>query len=159
MTLDVAQALALEAAAITLPVPSGDIAAIADIAANIETLTPAQIASLTTLHVTQIKATDASVTLTVAQALALESAKVSLSLPTGDSAIVVDTAADLETLTAAQIASLSSTLHVSAVEASDTTLALTTGAGCGLRERAISLCRLLWALRSRSRTRRRICRR
>ena len=126
VTLSVAQAQALETAAITLAAPSGDIAAIADAAANIETLTSAQIASLTTLHVTQIQAIDAGVTLTVAQAQALETAKVSVSAPAGDHDSLIDTAAIIETLTAAQIASLSSTLHVSAVEASDTSLVVTT---------------------------------
>ena len=77
------------------------------------------------MHVTQIQASDANVTLSVAQAQALETAKVSLLVLTGDTAIIVDTAADLAKFTAAQIASLS-TLHVSAVDASDTTLALTT---------------------------------
>ena len=138
MTLTVAQAAALEAAAIKLAVPTGDIAVIVDKAANVAGLTAAQIASLTTLHVTQIQASDANVTLSVAQAQALETAKVSLLIPTGDTAIIIDTAADLQKFTSAQIASLS-TLHVSAVDASDANLALTTAQAVAFESAHIAL--------------------
>ncbi len=125
VSLSVAQALALETAAVSLAVPSGDVVVIADAAAEIGTLAPAQITSLSTLHVTQLQATDATVMFNVAQALALETAKVTLAMPAGDSAQVVDTATNLATLTANQIASLSSSLHVGEVEASDTNAAFT----------------------------------
>ena len=138
VVLSVAQAQALEAAAVTLAAPSGDIAMIVDTAANIAGMTSAQIASLTTLHVTQIQASDANVTLSVAQAQALETAKVSLLVPTGDTAIIVDTAADLAKFIAAQIASLS-TLHVSAVDARDTNLALTTAQAIAFENAHIAL--------------------
>ncbi len=139
VTLSVAQALALETAAVTLAVPTGDVAALADTATDIEGLTPTQIASLSTLHVTQLQATDAPVTLDVAQALALETAGVTLSMPPGDSAAVVDTAANIEALTTTQIASLSSSLHVGEVEASDTNVAITTAQTVAFENASVAL--------------------
>ena len=126
VTLNAAQALALEAAGITLVVPSGDSAAVADTATDIAKLTPSEIAGLPALHVTQIETTDTGVTLDLAQALGLETAKVALTMPSGDGASVLDMAANIDALTTAQITSLASLLHVSDVEASDTSLALTT---------------------------------
>ena len=139
VTLNVAQALALETAAVTLAVPSGDIAAISDTAANIETLTASRIASLTTLHVTQIQATDASLTMTVAQALALESAKVGLSAPAGDQDSIIDTAAHIERLTAAEIPGLAPTLHVTQIQATDASLAVTTAQAIAFESAHIAL--------------------
>ena len=100
-----------------LSVPSGAVVVHAHVAANLETLTTDEIAGLSRLHVTKIKATDAGATLSVAQALALETGRISLSAPSGDSVAIVDTAADIEALTTGEIASLAS-LHVSSVEAS-----------------------------------------
>jgi hypothetical protein len=78
-----------------------------DTAANIETLTAAEIASLTsTLHVTEVQASDASLALTTAQAVAFESADIALSAPMGSTVGVADTAAHLQALTAAQILAL-----------------------------------------------------
>ena len=80
---------------------------ISDTAANIENLTPTQIASFGSLRVSQIAANDASVALTVAQAEALEKASIPLSAPTGSLVTVSDTAANLQALTTTQILALS----------------------------------------------------
>ncbi len=124
VVLSAAQALALETAAIGLTAPSGSSDSVSDIAANVDALTTTQIAGLAALHVTQISTTDVGAILSVAQAAALETAKIGLAAPTGASSAIVDTAADIETLTTTQITSLS-TLHVTQVSASDRTLALT----------------------------------
>jgi hypothetical protein len=124
VTLSVAQALALETGGVALSVPTGGVAGITDEAANIETLTVQEVAGLTKLHVTRIAAFGASVTLGMAQALALATAGVKLSAPNGDSVDVAATAAAIEALTTVQIAGLGSS-HVSAIEASDASLVLT----------------------------------
>jgi hypothetical protein len=103
LTLSVAQAQALEANSFELKAQAGYSAAISDSAADIETLTTKQIAGFAALDVTQIIATDASVSLTVAQAKALESANVRVSAPAGDTVQIYDTAKSLESLTASQI--------------------------------------------------------
>ena len=106
VTLTVGQAQALESAKVTLSVSAGDTVSLIDTAAHIEALTAAQIASLASLHVTQIQASDSSVSLTAAQAAALESAHIPVSVPSGDSVMLLDTAANLQALTAAQIQAL-----------------------------------------------------
>ena len=79
---------------------------ISNSAADIETLTAAQIAGLPALYVTQINANDTSVSLTVAQAKALEVRRIPVSAPAGDTVQVSDTAAHLQGLTASQIGGL-----------------------------------------------------
>jgi len=106
VTLSVAQAVALESAALTLSLPAGDYTVLSDTAAHIDGLTAAQIADLSALHVTKISASDTSVALSVAQAVALEGADISVGAPTGSNVTLSDTAAHLETLTAAQITAL-----------------------------------------------------
>jgi hypothetical protein len=107
LALSVGQTIALETSGDSLALQSGYSASISDTAANIETLTTAQIAGLSALDVTEINATDTSVMLTVAQATTLESAGIPLSAPAGDRAQVSDTAAHLQGLTASQIDGLS----------------------------------------------------
>jgi len=106
VTLTVAQAVAFETSKVTLSLHSGDYAILSDVAANIATLTATQIAGLTALHVTQIQATDTTAKLTVAQALALESAKIPVAAPAGSLVEVSDTAANLEALTASETSGL-----------------------------------------------------
>ncbi len=106
VTLSVALALALEGDNIKLTVPSGDKVTISDTAANIAALRAAQIAALPAAGVSGIVATGGGVTLSVAQAIALETAMVTLAVPSGDQVTISDTAARLEALTAAQISAL-----------------------------------------------------
>jgi hypothetical protein len=77
--------------------------AISDTAANIQSLTSAQIATLHQMHVSQITATDAGPGLSAAQAVALENQSISVSAPTGSLVMVSDTAANLQAMTTAQI--------------------------------------------------------
>ena len=106
LTLDMAEALAFGMAGIKLAAPSGDSVSVADLAASIEALTPAQILGLGASHVSAIAASDASVFLSAAQGAAFESVHIALSAPSGDSMSVSDTAAHLQALTTAQLAGL-----------------------------------------------------
>jgi hypothetical protein len=106
LTLSAAQTTAIETSGISLGLQSGYSTFISDSAADIETLTTAQIAGLSALDVTGINATDTSVALTVARAEALESVGIPVSAPAGDTVQVSDTAAHLEGLTANQIGGL-----------------------------------------------------
>ncbi|MGO9756713.1 MAG: beta strand repeat-containing protein [Roseiarcus sp.] len=124
LTLSVAQAVALETAGVTLSAPGGNVVTIADEAANINALTASEIAGLKALHVSAIASADTGATLDVAQADALEAAKVTLSAPKGDNAVIIDAAANIETQTSAEISSLASSLSVNEVEASDASLAV-----------------------------------
>ena len=76
---------------------------ISDTAANIEKLTPTQIATLHQIGVNQITATGGSVGLTAAEAVALENQIISVSAPTGSLVTVSDTAANLQAMTTTQI--------------------------------------------------------
>jgi hypothetical protein len=87
-----AEALAFETSGIKLFVPSGDSVSVSDLAASIEALTPAKILGLGASHISEIAASDASLTLTSAQAAAFEVAHIMLSAPSGDSIDVSDTA-------------------------------------------------------------------
>jgi hypothetical protein len=124
VALTAQQADAFETANLTLTAPSGMSNTISDTASDIKGLTAAEISGLSKLHVTSIGATDTSVALTAAQAGALLSAKIALSVPTGDSVSIVDTAADIEGLTATRFAALAG-LGVKSITATDTGLALT----------------------------------
>ena len=77
--------------------------AIADTAANIQALTSAQITTLHAAGVSQIAATNGSVGLSAAQAVALENQFISVSAPTGALVTVSDTAANLQGMTTAQV--------------------------------------------------------
>jgi hypothetical protein len=84
----------------------------------IEALTPAQIAGLSVSQASHNLATNAGVVLSTAQAVAMETAGVTLVVPTGDRVSLYDTAAAIEALTPAQIMSLGAS-HVSLIAASD----------------------------------------
>ena len=94
-----------------------------DTAADIEKLTPTQIAALAGLGVKAIAATNASVLLTVAQATALETDGLAVSAPSGDVVTLSDTAAHVEALTPAQISDLE-TIGVAGIAATGASLAL-----------------------------------
>ena len=103
VVLTVAQALQLEDR-ITIFVPSGDTVTIADTAADIEAMTPAELDALPTARITAIAATDGSIVLQPGQANAITSAGLHMSVPHDDHIIVADTAADVIAMTTAQIA-------------------------------------------------------
>ena len=127
--LSVADALSLEGSSITVDAPPGDTVTIADTAAHIETLTapsnasPGDIAGLPAVGVTAIAATDASVQLTVAQAVALEQAGIAVTAPSGDTVTISDTAVDIENMSKYQIAGLPA-IGVSGVTATDASVVL-----------------------------------
>jgi hypothetical protein len=138
IVLTVAQAAALETAAIAVAGPAGGKVTIADTAAQIQTLTTGQIAALASLHVTQIAATDTSVALTVAQAVALETAGAAVSAPAGYTVTIADMAAQIQTLTAAQIAKLASALHLTRIAATDAAALLTVAQAIALESAGIA---------------------
>jgi ELWxxDGT repeat protein len=92
--LNAAQVEALESAKIGITVPSGDSVSLVDIAANIESLSQAQLAGLASLDVSAINATDASLSLTLDQVVGIESAAaaegstIPVGVPTGDTVTV-----------------------------------------------------------------------
>ena len=93
------QAAALVTALQTVSVGQGDTITVADEAANIENLTPAQIDALT--YVSNYTSTSGSVVLSAAQALALEATDKTVSA-SGGTVSVADTFADMLNVTAAQ---------------------------------------------------------
>ncbi len=95
----------------------------ADSAANIEALTAAQIASLETIPVDQIAAIDSSVSLSVAQIVALEAGNVLVTVPPGDTVTLVDTVANLESLTPSQLSGLAA-IGVTTATVEDTAASL-----------------------------------
>jgi autotransporter passenger strand-loop-strand repeat protein/ELWxxDGT repeat protein len=106
VTLTVAGAVSLEDVAVPVTVPMGDSVTIADTAADIEALTPAEIAALPSIGVTAIAATDASVAFSAAQAVALEGVSIAVTAPPGDKVTLADVEANIDALTPAQIAAL-----------------------------------------------------
>ena len=100
VSLTSAQAVALETAGLKVSAPSGDTVTLSDTAANIDGLTPTQITGLDAIGVTGIIASGA-VILSVADAMALETAGLAISDPT-----LSDTAANIESLTATEIRGL-----------------------------------------------------
>ncbi|MGD1015270.1 MAG: C2 family cysteine protease [Roseiarcus sp.] len=123
--LTVAQALALEAAALKVSAFSGDAVTLSDTAAHIEALTAGQIALLPAIDVTAIAARDASVSLSVAQVAALETAGLQVSVPTGDSVTLSDTTANFKTLTGTEIEGLAG-VGVTAIKSPAVNVAQTT---------------------------------
>jgi hypothetical protein len=78
-----------------------------DTAANVQALTPAEIGALAAKGVTRLTASDSGVTLSAAQAIALETAQIAVSTPAGENVRISDTVANLQKLTSAQISKLS----------------------------------------------------
>jgi hypothetical protein len=111
MALTVEQAAALEAAAITVSVPQGNSAALADTAANLALATAALISGLPTVGFSAIVAIDASVSFTVDQTAAIVAANLSVSAPAGDT--VTENFADgsQTVLTFGSAGGVSSALH------------------------------------------------
>ena len=108
--ISVAQALALEDANLGIRAPKGGnlTVAVSDLASNIAALTLKEINSLSATGVSRIAISNAAnLTLTVAQALALEANSLKVKAESGFSVAISDTAANLEGLTASQISGLS----------------------------------------------------
>jgi len=116
VTLNVAQALALEALGWTIAVPSGDTRKVSDTASAIEALSAGEIEGFSGIGVTKVAATVTGATLSVQQAVAFETAGLTLTAPSGMSNTISDTASDIEGLTAAEIAGLGK-LHVTQIAA------------------------------------------
>jgi hypothetical protein len=139
VALSVAQAAAVEAAALKVSAPSGKTVTLSDTAVDIETnLTASEIAGLKAVGITGIAATDASVTLTVTQAIALEAAAMKATAPAGDFATLSDTAANIEALTATEIAGLKA-IGVTAIAASDASALLSVAEAAALETAALKV--------------------
>jgi hypothetical protein len=105
LILSVAQGEALEGS-VSVTVPSGDSVSLFDIASVIETMTPQQIAGLSSLGITTVRAADTSVVLDWAQVTVLSAANLQVTAPAGSNVIYADTAAAVAALTPAQRAEL-----------------------------------------------------
>ena len=117
-----AEAVALENAFIVVTAPLGDgVATIADTAADIETLTPTELGALHSVGITAIMVVDRSAQFTAAQALALEGGSIVVTAPAGDTVTLLDTAADIETMSPAQLDGLEN-IGITAVWVSDQSL-------------------------------------
>ena len=125
VVLDVAQAEAIEDPNdpyTMVTVPSGDTVSIADTAADIQGMSLTQLSELIAVGVSTITAVDTSVTLTVAQAIALED-PILVTVPLGDTVTIADSAADIEGLTPAEITALPS-IGVTAITSLDASVTL-----------------------------------
>ena len=86
---------------------------------------------------TGVSVSDANnVTLTIAQVAAFETSKVGLSIQSGQQVVLADTAANIAALTTTQIAGLNA-LHVTQIQAADTTVKLTAAEATALESAAI----------------------
>ncbi len=92
---------------------------ISDSAADIESLTPEQIAAMPAADVYSVTAGDMSLILNAPQAVAFENAHIILSVPQNDTIEVVDTAATLEALTPTEMSGLGQ-LGIGSIAADDT---------------------------------------
>ncbi|WP_137156340.1 calcium-binding protein [Rhizobium sp. FKL33] len=99
----------------------GDDVTVSDTGDNLAGLSTTTIASLATLGVTSLNASDDAVTLTVAQAQALIAAGIAFA--TGDAVTISDSAANIEAMDADDITALA-TLGISEIKASDEAPAL-----------------------------------
>ena len=120
VALMASDAALLEAANMTVTAPSGSIVTVTDTRANLNAMSAATIAGLPALGVSGIVSTTGPVTISVAQALALEGANLEITGPNGASVSVTlsDLASNLATLTPSQIAALPAT-GVSAIAVSN----------------------------------------
>ena len=119
VSISVAQALALEAADIGITVPSGNSVSLSDLASNIAMLTLSQIAALPAIGVSGIAVSNsANLALSVAQAQGLEAGSLEVTAQTGYAVTISDSAANIATLSAAQISGLPAT-GVGSISVSD----------------------------------------
>ena len=106
LALTVAQAAAFEPVVNTVVLTSGANNSVADTAANIATLTTTQINALSNINVTKVKATDATVNLTLVQAAALGNQGIPVVAPSGSVVEILDTATHLQAMSDNTIYSL-----------------------------------------------------
>ena len=137
---------------ILVTAPSGDTVTIADSAAAIEGLTPAEIAALPSIGVTGITSLDASVTLLPLQAEALAAASIQITVPHGDT-VTTDyaydlTATEIEALTPAEIAAIGANGYTSIVS-TDASVILQPLQAQALTKRLAPSYRAGWAIPSR----------
>lgn len=109
VTLKVAQAAALAAEKIKISVAASARVIVSDTAANIATLTSAQIAQLGRLGLDRVVSTDDGVSLSLAKLLAYGAAGITLAAPTGKRVTATDTAANIEALSVANLTRLATT--------------------------------------------------
>src|ERR1700728_2342045 len=86
--------------------PQGDTNTLADTAENLETLTQSVIEAATSNSVTAVESLDVSGALNISQALALEGSGLAVTVPSGDTATLTDTAADLLSLSPTELSGL-----------------------------------------------------
>ncbi len=123
IALSVNEAEALETAdaslgeTIGITAPANDTVTLSALAGDIEGMSPAQLGGLSSIGVTAIDVTDQSITLSVAQALALYD-PVPISVPPGDTVYVADTEAAIASLTPTEVAGLAA-IGVNTIEVSN----------------------------------------
>jgi hypothetical protein len=105
VAFSVAQVAAIEAAGISVSASTG-VVTLSDRAANLATLSAAQVAALPAAGVDAVSTSDIYVVLTAVQAVAFDTAGLSISKPITGGDNVTDTAANIAQITAAQIAGL-----------------------------------------------------
>ena len=109
VALSASLAVSLEAADMTVTAPSGSEVTLTAPKTSVSNLTPATLAGLSALGVSSIVSTNGSVTIDVAQALALEGADIAITVPFGFSVSLSDLAANIAALTPTQIDALPAT--------------------------------------------------
>ena len=135
LLVNVSGALAVAAAKLKLSNSAG--VEIRDTASSIETLSTPQISALPAAGITTIGASDGSLALSAAQAVAGAAAGIAFVVPNGDDVQVNDTAANIEALTPLQLSSLSGP-GITAIISPDSSLTLSAeqalaGAAAGIR--------------------------
>ena len=101
MTIDVAQALALEGADLAITVPSGDFVTLTDLASNLAALTPSQIDALAATGVSAVTVSNgANLDLSAADAQALEASNLEISGGFDVSDTAANVAANIDALNA-----------------------------------------------------------
>jgi hypothetical protein len=126
LTLSAAQATAFETAKLPIALPAGYSSTVTDTAANLKAMTVTQIAGLASLDVLRLVANDPTTVaaqFSVAQAEALLTTNIGLSVQSGAAAMVYDYGVNLGTmlagLTAAQLSSLRTNIGFTVLEASN----------------------------------------
>src|SRR5271165_3906503 len=102
-------AASLEAANMTVTAPSGSSVTLTAPKASISALSATTIAGLPALGVSSVVSTNGSVTISVAQALALEGADLAITVPAGNTVTISDLASNIATLTPSQMNGLTAT--------------------------------------------------
>jgi hypothetical protein len=110
--------LSLEAADMTVTAPSGFAVTLTAPKASVSALSTTTIVGLPALGVSSIVSTNGSVSINVAQALALEAVDIGITVPAGDSVSLSDLASNIAMLTLSQIAALPA-IGVSAIAVSN----------------------------------------